>query len=206
MTLTYEDYTVGWVCALPQELAAARGMLEEEHHDLPAEASDCNAYVLGRIGSHNVVLACLPVGETGAVPSAMTVMRMKSTFRCLEIGLLVGVGGGAPSENHDIRLGDVVVGDSGVIQYDMGKTVQGGRFMCTQDRLRPPQGLLLALSKLQAGNLLREHRMDGYINEMTSRHPVFSHPGVDWDNVIPNRVDRPIDPVTSSKIHRVFNA
>ena len=39
---------------------------------------------------------------------------------------MVGIGGG-PSENHDIRLGDVVVGSAhngniGVFQYDFGKT------------------------------------------------------------------------------------
>ncbi|KAL3484132.1 nucleoside phosphorylase domain-containing protein [Aspergillus germanicus] len=191
MTLTHEDYTVGCVCALPRELAAARGMLEEEHHDLPAEASDCNAYVLGRIGSHNVVLACLPVGEAGLVPAAVTVMRMKLTFRCLEIGLLVGIGGGVPSEKHDIRLGDVVVGDSGVMQHDMGKKVQGGGFIWTPNHLCPPQRLLSALSMLQAGELLGKHKMHEYIANMTSRHPGFSHPGVESDVLYATGYDHP---------------
>jgi hypothetical protein len=29
-----EEYTVGWVCALPIEFAAAQAMLDEEHEDL----------------------------------------------------------------------------------------------------------------------------------------------------------------------------
>ena len=29
--LRHGDYTIGWVCALPIELAAARQMLDEEH-------------------------------------------------------------------------------------------------------------------------------------------------------------------------------
>jgi hypothetical protein len=29
--LRRDDYTVGWVCALPVELAAAQQMLDEEH-------------------------------------------------------------------------------------------------------------------------------------------------------------------------------
>jgi hypothetical protein len=33
--LTRKDYTVGWVCALPVELAAAQEMLDEEHQGLP---------------------------------------------------------------------------------------------------------------------------------------------------------------------------
>jgi hypothetical protein len=28
------DYTVGWVCAMPHEMAAAKGMLDEIYEDL----------------------------------------------------------------------------------------------------------------------------------------------------------------------------
>jgi nucleoside phosphorylase len=209
MTLTHEDYTVGWVCALPRELAAARGMLDEVHQDLPAESIDCNAYTLGRIGSHNVVLACLPLGETGVVPAAVTVMRMKSTFRCIGIGLVVGVGGGVPSEKHDIRLGDVVVADSGVIQYDMGKTVQGGRFICTQDCQRPPQNLLIAVSKLQSIHRLGEQRIQEYIDKMTSRYPGFLHPGEESDVLYAACYDHPPEEVSCAQcdpIQRVTRA
>jgi hypothetical protein len=57
-----EDYTVGWVCALPIELAAAAEMLDEEHSDLSQGDNDTDLYTLGRIGEHNVVIACLPAG------------------------------------------------------------------------------------------------------------------------------------------------
>ncbi|KAL2815197.1 hypothetical protein BJX63DRAFT_431016 [Aspergillus granulosus] len=191
MARNHDDYTVGWICALPRELAAARGMLDEEHEALPLDATDCSAYTLGRIATHNVVLACLPVGETGVVPAAITVMRMKTTFRNLEVGLLVGVGGGIPSEKHDIRLGDVVVGDSGVIQYDMGKTVQGGRFICTQPRSHPPQVTLLAVSNLQAGHRLGKQKMTDYIDDMTNRYPGFSHPGIGSDVLFHSDYDHP---------------
>jgi hypothetical protein len=54
--LRCEDYTVGWVCALPIELAAAQEMLDEEHitpeHN---NAHDTNIYTCGTIGKHNVV-------------------------------------------------------------------------------------------------------------------------------------------------------
>ena len=51
-----EDFTVGWICALPLELSAARTILDEEYEDIDEAAQ----YVLGRIGIHNVVIACLP--------------------------------------------------------------------------------------------------------------------------------------------------
>ncbi|EMT71999.1 hypothetical protein FOC4_h10017688, partial [Fusarium odoratissimum] len=32
--IALEEYTVGWLCALPLEMAAAKGMLERIHPDL----------------------------------------------------------------------------------------------------------------------------------------------------------------------------
>ena len=44
--LSRDDYTVGWVCALPIELAAAQAMLDEQHHDLPQNSDDANTYIV----------------------------------------------------------------------------------------------------------------------------------------------------------------
>jgi hypothetical protein len=71
---TNNDYTVGWICALQAELAASQAMLDEEHPDLLQAKNDTNAYTLGRIGQHNVVLACLPSGTTG-ISAATTAAR-----------------------------------------------------------------------------------------------------------------------------------
>jgi len=54
-----EDYTVGWICALPLEMAAAKAMLDDIHEDLPIQPNDRNTYTLGKIGAHNIVAACL---------------------------------------------------------------------------------------------------------------------------------------------------
>src|SRR6266516_3447769 len=102
-----EDYTVGWVCALPVEFAAAREMLDEEYEALHHDAND-NIYTLGRICEHNVVMACLPAGQTGTNSAAAVAVQMKSVFTSIRFGLMVGIGGGVPSV-EDIRLGDVVV-------------------------------------------------------------------------------------------------
>src|SRR5947207_1280968 len=58
--LSHDDYTVGWICALPLEMAAAKAMLDNIHLDLPNSPIDYNTYTLGRMGVHNVVVACLP--------------------------------------------------------------------------------------------------------------------------------------------------
>lgn len=152
---SHYDYTVAWISALPLEMAAARQMFDEFHHTLPQPLTDTNTYTLGSICGHNVVLACLPSGVYGTTSAATVVAQMRSTFPRIQYGLLVGIGGGAPSEKVDIRLGDVVVSKptrtyGGVVQYDYGKTVAGGRFEQSGMLNRPPEILLTAMSKLQA--------------------------------------------------------
>ena len=127
-------YTVGWICALPVELAVAQVMLDEVH--LPHDGASSTQYTLGRIGSHNVVLACLPAGQMGIGAAAFSAGQAMSNFTSIRFGLMVGVGGGAPSAEADVRLGDVVVSQpvrqhSGVVQYDFGKTRLGGRMTRT---------------------------------------------------------------------------
>jgi hypothetical protein len=50
--LRLEDYTVGWISAIPIELAAAAELLDEEHNNLPQDPTDSNIYTYGRIGEH----------------------------------------------------------------------------------------------------------------------------------------------------------
>ncbi|KAH7374318.1 nucleoside phosphorylase domain-containing protein [Pyrenochaeta sp. MPI-SDFR-AT-0127] len=140
--VTREQYTVGWVCALPIELAAAQQMLDEEHED-PEGCDDENLYSLGSIAGHNVVIVCLPAGRVGNNPAAAVAMQMRATFKGIRFGLMVGVGGGVPSAERDIRLGDVVVSRphkifGGVVQYDAGKTTPSG-FERTGSLNAPPR-------------------------------------------------------------------
>jgi nucleoside phosphorylase len=98
-----DDYTVGWVCALPVELAAAQEMLDEEFDTPPYDAHDTNLYTCGRIGKHNVVIACQPEGQTGTSSAATVAVQMKSTFSSTRFGLMVGIGGGVPSDGNSTR-------------------------------------------------------------------------------------------------------
>ncbi|KAJ0422358.1 hypothetical protein BJY00DRAFT_311079 [Aspergillus carlsbadensis] len=154
-SLTPDDYTVAWVCALPLEAAAARVLLDKPHPP-PQEISDQNAYDFGELNGHHIVIAYLPSGVYGKVSAAGVVSRMRSTFRHLQFALMVGIGGGVPgSGKNDIRLGDVVVSKpgpkhSGVIQYDYGKAIQGGAFEATGTTNKPPGMLLSHVSQLEA--------------------------------------------------------
>jgi len=158
---TTDDYTVGWICALPIELAAAAELLDEEFKDLPQDSIDTNLYTFGRVGNHNVVVACLPAGQTGTNSAAAVAIQMKSRFTSIRFGLMVGIGGGVPSPESDIRLGDVVISQphmlhGGVVQYDFGKTGlktetgEQSKFTRTGSLNTPPTVLLNALAKLQS--------------------------------------------------------
>lgn len=152
---TNEDYTIGWICALPQtELVAALAMLDERHPLLPAgDAQDANTYRFGRIGDHNVVIACLPAETTGKVSAATVATNMIRSFPSIRCGLMVGIGGGVPylgyrgqntrdgpdydsddesgderEEIPNIKLGDIVVSlhsksTEAVVQYDFGRSL-----------------------------------------------------------------------------------
>ena len=166
--LRREEYTVGWVCAIPVELAAAQKMLDEEHDDLEHDGHDSNLYALGRVGGHNVVLACLPAGQTGLGSAAVLATQLKTTFKWIRFGLMVGIGGGVPGQ-HDIRLGDVVVsqpyqGHCGVIQYDFGKATPTG-FERTGFLNSPPQLLLSGVSRMRANHLLQRSRLFEYVTQ-----------------------------------------
>ncbi|KAJ5637503.1 hypothetical protein N7490_007382 [Penicillium lividum] len=196
----HQDYTVAWICALPLEMAAAAAMLDERHHDLPARPRDDNTYILGRIGGHNVAIACLPLGVYGTTSATTVASHMQSTFKSIRFCLMVGIGGGAPSKKADIRLGDVVVSKptrdfGGVIQYDYGKTVTGGRFERTGILNKPPTVLLTAISRLQTEYASKPSRIPALLSEAVGRNSrmreKFTYRGEDQDLLFDSEYDHP---------------
>ncbi|KAF9775605.1 hypothetical protein IL306_006276 [Fusarium sp. DS 682] len=168
--LQREEYTVGWICALPIELAAARKMLDEEHQSLERDPKDGNLYSLGSIAGHNVVIVCLPAGRIGYSPAAGVATQMKATFKGIRFGLMVGIGGGVPSAEADIRLGDVVVSQphrtsGGVVQYDFGKATPRG-FERAGSLDSPPQILLGAVARVRADELLGRSTLSKHISKL----------------------------------------
>lgn len=177
--LRYDEYTVGWICALPLELAAAEAMLDEFHELLPEKDGDSNTYTLGSIASHNIVMACLPSGGIGNNNAATAAAHMGRTFPSIVTKrLVVGIGGGIP-DLTDLRLGDVVVGNK-VVQHDFGKAMPT-QFYRTASPTKPPPPILTAVSSLQASNAREPSQIPACITEMLLRYPEmsrFKHPRV----------------------------
>ncbi|RPA76564.1 purine and uridine phosphorylase [Ascobolus immersus RN42] len=205
-----EDYTIGWICALPIEYAAAQLFLDKTHDPLESIApGDNNGYTLGKMGQHNVVLTVLPDTEYGTASAATAVTDMTRSFPNIRICLMVGIGGGVPSSTNDVRLGDVVVGTH-IIQYDFGKTVQGQTFQETKHLNKPPRMLLTAVNGLKAKYLSEGHqiadRIESILKDRKSTKEAkrlqkhFGQPGADSDRLfIPDYVhptdhdDRPCE-------------
>jgi nucleoside phosphorylase len=188
--LFHEDHDIGWVCALPLELAAAKAMLAHEHESLPQPSTDPNTYTLGTISNHNIVIACLPSGVYGTTSAAMVLAKMHSTFPYLKFVVMVGIGGGVPNRGADVRLGDVVVSlpskaSAGVVQYDFGKALPDGRFERTAWLNKPPSVLLNAISQVRSTGMVAETDLDGAVSNTLSqkenlRQQGFARPENDW--------------------------
>lgn len=140
---------------------------------------DHNSYILGRIGRNNVAIAVLPDGEPGIAAAADVANDMLHTFRNIRIGVLVGIGGGAPSSTNDIRLGDVVVSSKddkqgkhgGVFQYDYGRTIQDQEFHYTGYLNRPPRALRTAVTAIRTRHELRGSQIREKVQAMLAAHP-----------------------------------
>lgn len=188
---SHKDYRIGVVCALPLEKAAVVAMLDEKHDPLKPIEGDENSYTLGRIGIHNIIVACLPAGIVGTNPAATVAKDMKRSYP-IKIGLMIGVGGGVWSPNKDIRLGDVVVSQpdnahGGVVQWDFGKMEEGGNFRRTGSLNKPPRVLLNALSDIQVRHETDGSKLVEYHSAMLANKPSmaekFGHQGTDNDQL-----------------------
>ena len=172
-----DDYTVGWICAISTEYVAAQAFLDEEHEGPEyVSPNDNNDYTLGKVGKHNVVIAILPDREYGTSSAVSVARDMLHSFLNVRIGLMVGIGGGAPSPKHDIRLGGIVVsapgnGKGGVFQHDFGKRIQGQDFQETGFLNQPPTLLRTAIGGLKTQYERKGHQLEEAINCILENNP-----------------------------------
>ncbi|EJT79497.1 hypothetical protein GGTG_04581 [Gaeumannomyces tritici R3-111a-1] len=172
MSDSNDIYTLGWISAIPSEFVAARFFLDTQPcRPKILDPHDTNSYSLGKIGHHNVVMACLPDGEYGITAAAVVATNMLRSFPNIRFSLMVGIGGGAPSSRNNMRLGDIVVsspvdGEGGVFQYDFGKSIQNRAFTHTRHLNQPPTALRTAVSVLRTQHKTDGHRYEAQIAEL----------------------------------------
>ncbi|KAI1358273.1 nucleoside phosphorylase domain-containing protein [Xylaria arbuscula] len=164
-TYTCDDYTIGWICVHVKQQTAAIMMLDEAHSDIEKTSNDPITYNLGSMGRHNVVIACLPLGWSSSNAAATVAVRLTTTFPCIKLCLLVGLGSGIP---HRVRLGDVVVGTPdrgfpGVVEWQVDRNNEGRK---TAEMGDPPISLLSALTKLKTINEINGSKLPIYLNKI----------------------------------------
>jgi nucleoside phosphorylase len=156
-------------------MIAARAVLDDVHELLPRQKNDTNSYILGRIGCHNIAIACLPTNEYGTNNAVNVLTNLTRTFTSIYLSLMVGIGGGAPRENFDIRLGDIVVGTR-VVQHDLGKIIGSGQIQHTAVPRTLAHMLGKALSLLQAEHQPLSCRIPLILEEKFREHPDYARP------------------------------
>ncbi|KAM0279853.1 hypothetical protein ACHAQH_004404 [Verticillium albo-atrum] len=171
-------------------MSAVRYMLDNEHPSLPAKSGDPNIYKLGDLHGHNLVLACLP-GQQGKGAAMAVAVNMSRTFPSIEWRCLVGIAGGVPDQ-HDIRLGDVVVSMpdeeyGGVVQYDLGKATDEG--FRRKGFLWPPPSLLRsAVEMMRSEHLLADNNIDQNVRSMIEKGTglsIYARPSATSDVLFP---------------------
>ncbi len=91
---------------------------------------------------------------------------------------MVGIGEGAPSDKHDIRLGDILVGcpikkEGGVVPYNFGKAVLEQEFERTGSLNSLLTVLLTALSKLSADHERKGSHIAESVRLMITKNPIL---------------------------------
>ncbi|PWY92266.1 purine and uridine phosphorylase [Aspergillus heteromorphus CBS 117.55] len=163
-------------------MSAVRFMLDEEHS--LTRRSPLARYICGRLSGYNVVIVTLSINAQGKVFTAVAACELRANFPNLVHFLLVGIGGGVPSQGTDVRLGDVVIGapgdqHAGIVQYDLGKEQIDG--FVRRGYLAPPPRDLLEILPLEMSTL--ESKFTSSVKKVQDRclYPQFIRPPPEQD-------------------------
>lgn len=158
----------------------------DEIGDEHLDSYDWNSYTYGLIGDHRAVVTCLPEGYYRITDTARVARDVSRYFPNVRFCLMAGIGGGAPTEDNDIRLGDVVVGFpdrscSGLVQYEYGKELPDGGYVQTGQLDAPLEVLLGAIRKMRRlyNDPQKPDRIAEHIKRMDDYHPGYMLPAED---------------------------
>ncbi|KAK6498713.1 hypothetical protein TWF481_011289 [Arthrobotrys musiformis] len=192
-----DDFEIAIICAVQPEYDAVALVIDQSWDEAGYEygraPEDRNTYKTGRIGRYNVVLALLPgMGKANAANAASD---FRSSFRGIEIALIVGICGGVPfNKDEEIILGDVIISGS-IVQYDFGRRYTN-KFQRKSDfgeslgRASPNVRSLLAALSTDDGSEWLERRTLHHLEELQGRargrrrlKGKYDYPGADKDKL-----------------------
>ena len=179
------EYSIAWISTLALERDVAVAMFDE-YWELPARIGNDPSYYCGRIGLHNVVL--LYAMTVGISSLREKIQDLLEDFPHLKLTLVVGIGGGIPSEQEDVRLGDIVVSQSetgpSLLRYQLNQETREG-ILVDQQLPQPLSAITDGLTAIQSKHMrcknltdLLRHR-DAALEK--NRHCSWQHPGIEHD-------------------------
>ncbi|KAF3920772.1 hypothetical protein ABW20_dc0104134 [Dactylellina cionopaga] len=155
LPIDQRDFEIAIICALPLEASVFGALFDKQYDDKRYNKApgDLNAYSMGVIGCHNVVLVHMP--RMGKVAAATAATSLRASFQGIQLALVVGICGGVPlrtRRGEDILLGDVVI-SKGLVQYDFGRQLPNNNFLRKDTLLdnlpRPGPKMSATLAKLE---------------------------------------------------------
>ncbi|KFG85253.1 hypothetical protein MANI_114843 [Metarhizium anisopliae] len=173
-----EEVTVAIFVALSCEAIAVVLSFDEEFQCRTEGGK--YTYRFGRIGEHYVVVA--QPNEKGKVNASNIAAHVTFQFPNVRLALMVGIGGGIPSDEKDIRLGDVAVskpedGLPGVLQYDFVKAVGDGNVVLKGTLNKPHASLLSAVNYVEGQEIMEQSPLPQSLDFIIRKSESFKHPG-----------------------------
>lgn len=112
------EFHVAFICALPVEADPIIILLDRKYNassDMKSR-DDTNAYTIGSLRGHNVVIVHMP--GPGITDASSVANQLKNTFKNISLCFVVGICGGVPAPSR--TLGDVIIATE-IVQTDKGK-------------------------------------------------------------------------------------
>jgi nucleoside phosphorylase len=170
---------IGIITALEKEFAAVEVLLE----NVRPYTSDRGArrrYTLGEIraadgGKHSIALTMADQGNNKAAISAV---HLYNDFPYVSEFIMVGIAGGVPyadKPDEHVRLGDIVVSELGVVQYDFGKDTNE-KFLMKDSPILPSARMVQAVKFLKVTHLKGTIPWLEHIERAVTRLPEASRP------------------------------
>ncbi|KAJ4856607.1 ankyrin repeats (3 copies) domain-containing protein [Trichoderma breve] len=189
------EFKIAVLCALPLEASILQGLFDAQWdaEKYGKDPADTNAYSLGVLGPHNVVLVHMP--NIGKVAAAVAAANLHTSFRGIQLALVVGICGGAPfGPAGELILGDVVISE-GLVQYDLGRRLPYTfvrKDTPVENLPRPRPEVRAALAKLQTGQGRDQlqNKMLGHLRLLRQRSDLaIPYPGPEKDQLFsPNHL------------------
>ncbi|VUC37265.1 unnamed protein product [Clonostachys rosea] len=185
-------FMVAWITSNSDQTVASKAFFDERYrHVIKKAAGDSNQYALGKMGRHNVVLTELPEGENKIPLSAAAevMSNMIRTFDQIRVALFVGTGSGVNSDDHCIRLGDVVVSLNGAFQFNYDAAVGRMAFQGTESTVCAPACVRAAVRELTSRYVIETNPLGRAIPRTLDNSPslkersTFQRPGDEFDRL-----------------------